>query len=130
MATEKGYCRFCQQGIIVTVHTKPNEKPTDGALNEAATEKCNCEGAKRDRANKKAIENIPKLFGESCPVELGGPIDKKHHPWLIETAILVATEKIEAVTLKLGPNITAVFKSDKGLLKIKRKRSREYEVTF
>jgi hypothetical protein len=130
MATEKGYCRHCGQVKVVTVSVKKGEAPTEIQLVEAATSECQCHAAKRERATKKAVDAIPVLFGPNVHQEIGTPVKKEIHPLLQEIAILVATEELGQVTIKLNANETATFKGGHESFKIKRKKTREHESTF
>ena len=62
--TAYGMCKFCgQSNILETVKEESQEQ-----LDAWATEKCDCEGAQKERKRiameEKATENIGELFGE------------------------------------------------------------------
>lgn len=120
--TYNGCCVFCGQGAIITVRER---KPSQAALDEEATEKCTCDGAKRRRVEKRAVERIPLIFGEKSPPVYGGPVEDCLLPFLTEAVLLVATNKLGSMTIKLSDEQSATIKGGYEDVTIIRKRTKQ-----
>ena len=98
MQEQYGSCRFC--GQMKMFHTM--EPWSDEKLNDAATEECECEGAraftKRKKAMKKAVEAIESLFSEKSILHVLYHVtldpDVKEH--LIQNVVLIYEEKLRS----------------------------------
>lgn len=96
--TAYGMCKFCGQSHIL--ETVKEEK--QDLLDVWATEKCDCEGAKRERkriaAEEKATENIGELFGE---YDTGMILKAAVHS--------VAIGAIDKIQINIGHGVKAVM---------------------
>lgn len=117
-------CECCGQNIIVECYAKD---PTDDKLMKIATEQCQCDGAKRKRVMERAKTKIPEYFGRGCSPIYGNPVDEKTEAWLLEGALLLATEKIDSVTIKLNDSEVATLKGGHETVDVKRRRIKEYK---
>ena len=65
--TRQGFCRFCNEGILVEVW----EDATQAEADRKATEECTCMGAcierKREQQRTKCSENIREILGDHHP---------------------------------------------------------------
>lgn len=104
-----GYCQYCGQGHQI----ETSGSCTEEQLKKWATEKCDCEMAKEDRAIRRkeetAIKNIEKMFGNH---DTGAILKSAVHPLLIDA--------IEQVTVVIGGGKKATMKLSDKKIKIEK----------
>ena len=119
--TTETACRHCGQVHII----ETGRMIDDIEAADMAVEACFCDGAEAEKATTRALVAVPAMFGPDCDPAYGTPVQNEDTmTLLVSIAVLVATGKLEGVTIKLTDEQTAKFSSSKRLT-ITRERKRK-----
>lgn len=124
-----GICRFCGQSVALD-----REYETEDAANIAASETCDCPGAKTERATQKQIEagehRVRQVFGDEAERLGFRPVDSPEPIELMDKVVaLIARGFISSATINIrGHGRAKLSITSKEKIKVERSETRSFQL--